>query len=298
MIAKTRLTFLFLLLWAFADRAEAQLVVPLPDTTKPVVRLTFNGQAASFLFDTGAGAHTLASWFVDAAGMAIDDSHGEELQARDSAGESVALRVLHGEIGRLPNGDSLFLESAIVADFPPMFEEEKVGGLINPQFLAGEDQAVVLDMRVPELRIEDLNDAIRRTGAQTLADNQVQVCVETDAPVPNLLYAIQVTTEDGKAWLGLDTGAGKTSISAGNPLVAGLELEAGGETMGVAGRPQPYSIAPDLQISFAGFRATVDAKVVEMTHGGCGSDGLLGRDALNQCALVLTRAALAFACNS
>lgn len=297
MIAQTRLGLFLPFLCAFAGRAEAQLVVPLPDTTKPVVQLTFNGQTASFLFDTGAGAHTLAGWFVDAVGMAIDDSLGEKLQARDSAGEPVALRVVHGEIGRLPNGDSLMLEAAIVADFPPMFQEEKVGGLINPQLLAGENQAVVLDMQVPELRIEDFNDAIRRTGAQPLANDQFQICIETDAPVPNLLYAVQVTAGNGEVWLGLDTGAGETSIAAGNPLVAGLELEAGGETMGVAGSPQSYSIARDLDISFAGSRTTVDAQVVEKTHGGCGLDGLLGRDALNPCALVLAQDALALACD-
>jgi hypothetical protein len=74
-------------------------------------------------------------------------------------------------------------------------------------------------------------------------------------------------------------------------------LERGGETMGIAGRPQSYSVARGLAVSFAGYRTIVDAQVVEAIHGGCGPDGLLGRDALARCALLFSRRAVAITCS-
>lgn len=297
-IAQTHLALLLLVLGSCADRDGRPVIVPLQSDPglELAVRLTFSRHTAWFGFDTGAGAHTLASWFVEAAGMAVDDSLLAGVRARDAAGEPVELRAVHGEIGWLPNGSSLVLESAIVADFPPEFEESEVGGLLNPQLLAGDGQAAVLDLRVPELRIEPFDDAVRRVGARVVADDQIKICSEADAPIPNLAFAVLVTARDEKGWLQLDTGAGETLIAAASPLVGGLPLEPGGETMGVAGSPQVYSVARNLMVWFAGSRATVDAHVVERTGGGCGPGGLLGRDALGRCALVLSRASLAITC--
>lgn len=295
----TQLALLVLIFGSCADRDGSPVLIPLQDDPglELATRLTFGDRTAWFMFDTGAGAHTLASWFVDAAGMVVDDSLVAGVRARDATGAPVELRAVHGEMGRLPDGSSLFLESAIVADFPPEFEQAEVGGLLNPQLLVGDGQAVVLDLRVPELRIEPFNDAVLRVGARPVPGDQVQVCSETDAPIRNQVYAVMVGAREEKAWLGLDTGAGRTSIVAGSPLIRGLQLEVGGETMGVAGRPQAYSVARNLPMSFAGSRATVDAQVVETTSGGCGSDGNLGRDALARCALVFGRESLAIICD-
>lgn len=101
---------------------------------------------------------------------------------------------------------------------------------------------------------------------------------------------------DAEGWLELDTGAGQTSISAQSPLVTGLQLEAGGATMGIGGQRQPYSIAREMTIANAGFRATVDPQIVETSPDGCGADGLLRRDALRSCVLVLGGVSIAIAC--
>lgn len=275
-----------------AARDETAFAIALDEL---VVRLTFNGQEASFLFDTGAGAHTLARWFVDAAGITTDSVAG--LRARDAVGELVELEAVHNASGLLANGRSLVLESAIVADFPPIFQEERVGGLLNPQLLAGEGQAVVLDLRVQEFRLQRFDDAVRLAGARILGPHELRVCREEDAPIANLAYAIAVTARDRTAWLQLDTGAGISSIRSGSGLVEGMRLEPGGEVMGVAGRSQGYLVAPSLPISFGGFDVSVDAQVVESNHGNCGPDGLLGRDALGGCALVLGQGSLAIGCS-
>ena len=93
----------------------------------------------------------------------------------------------------------------------------------------------MLDLRVPELRIEPFNDALRRVGVRPVPADQVQMCSDADAPIRNQVYAVLVMAGEEKAWLGLDTGASRTSIVVGSPLIRGLQLEPGGETMGVAG---------------------------------------------------------------
>ncbi len=189
---RSHLVLLVLILGSCVDRDGESVIIPLHDEPglELGVRLTFNGRTAWFGFDTGAGAHTLASWFVEAAGMAIDDSLVARVQARDAVGAPVELRAVHEELGQLPDGNSLFLESAIVTDFPPEFRQAEVGGLLNPQLLAGDGQAAVLDLRVPELRFEPFNDAVRRLGARTVANDQVQICREADAPIRNQVYAV------------------------------------------------------------------------------------------------------------
>ena len=136
-ISWTHIALLVLILGSCVDRDGKPLMIPLQDDPglELGVRLTFNNRTAWFMFDTGAGAHTLASWFVDAAGMAIDDSLVTGVQARDAVGAPVELRAVRGETGRLSDGNSLVLESAIVADFPPEFQQAEAGGLLNPQLL-------------------------------------------------------------------------------------------------------------------------------------------------------------------
>ncbi len=214
----------------------------------------------------------------------------------DVTGAPVEVRAMQRQVGWLPDGDSLVIESAVVAEFAPYFQQVKVGGLLSPQLLAGDGEAAVLDLRVPELRIEPFDDALHRVGASVLTDNQIRICTDTNTPLSNRTYAVLVTARGSEAWLELDTGAEHTSIIAESPLVSGVRLEPGGETMGVSGRLQGYSVARNLMISFGGAHATLDVQVVETTAGGCGSNGHLGRDALGRCALVLARESLGITC--
>ncbi|MGH7480519.1 MAG: hypothetical protein ACRELV_00060, partial [Longimicrobiales bacterium] len=153
-----------LLVFASCAPAPAPVVLPLQQDPTLAVRLTFDSASAWFMFDTGAGAHTLARWFVDRAGMELDDSAAAGVRARDAAGQPVDLRIIREQVGRLPDGSALVIGSAIVAEFPPQFEAWEMGGLLNPQLLAHDGQAAVLDLRVPEFRIEPFDDAVRRLG--------------------------------------------------------------------------------------------------------------------------------------
>jgi hypothetical protein len=56
-----------------------------------------------------------------------------------------------------------------------------------------------------------------------------------------------------------------------------------------------YDLARDLVLGFAGHTVMTSPHVVELTHGACGHDGLLGLDAVGRHALVLGRETVAFA---
>lgn len=263
------------------------------------VRLTFNGESAWFVFDTGAGAHTLARWFVDRAGLSLVEGPGGELSARDATGAPVELQIVRNQVGELGDGHRIHLAAAVVASFPPEFEKAEIGGLLNPQLLAQGEGAVVLDFRVPELRLEpSFSGAVRRLGARSLADAEVRECRSADAPVPNLVFAIRVRSGRENGWLMIDTGTNATTLIAASRLVESVDLGPGGATTGVAGVRQEHRTAAGLALAFAGHRAIVDAQVVEAEGTGCGPDGVLGLDALATCALVFDDETLAVACGA
>jgi hypothetical protein len=284
--------------------ASPQIVIPLsqgaalssPDSPGIGARLTFNGQTAWFVFDTGAGAHTLARWFVDAADLDVDSSM-VGLTARDATGNPVALTVVQDLVAELGNDRKLSVGTAVVANFPPMFQAAQIGGLLNPQLLARDGEAVVLDMRVPELRIESFDQAVHRLGAKILAREELDICISAAAAIPNLVFAVAVGVGDREGRLQLDTGADVTTINRGSQLIRDVALEPGGQTMGIAGQAGAYELARNLVLTFAGHSVTTDAQVVESTGRGCGQDGLLGLDAIGRCALVLGPDAMAFACS-
>jgi hypothetical protein len=282
-----------------------ELIIPLstgaalssPDSPGTGVEVNINGEPAWFVFDTGAGAHMFARWFVEAAELMIDASL-TDLSARDATGATVQIQVVHDVVGQLPDGATLPLGTVVVAQFPRLFELRKVGGLLNPQLLAQEATAVVLDLRVPELRMELFDRAVLRLGATILSEEgDLEVCVVTASPIPNKRFAIRVRSGEGEGWLQLDTGADATYVSRASRLIQGMALESGGTSVGVAGRPEAYDVARDLVLTFGGFSVTTAARVVERSGEGCGPDGLLGLDAVGRCALILGSEAVALACS-
>lgn len=266
------------------------------DLVSPAARLTINGRTAWFLFDTGAGVHVVASWFANAAGLEVDEGLAGKVHGRDATGKRVDFRGLKSLSARLDDGSTLVLPLALVADFPPEFEQQQVGGALSPQLLAGPGQAAALDLRVPELRVEPFSDAVRRLGARPLPRQRLRVCGSADDPIPNLVFAIPVEAGGGEGLLVLDTGAIATKLMAASPLVGRKRLQPGGLTWGVTGERQAYSLAPRHRLRFAGYRVRLNARVVDMAKDWCGADGLLGFDALRRCALVLGDRDVAIRC--
>jgi hypothetical protein len=258
-------------------------------------RLSFNGRSAWFIIDTGAGVHTFAHWFVEAAELPLDRPSGG-ISVRDATGTPVNLRMVRNLTGFLGGGAKLALPAVTVANFPPEFEEVGIGGLLNPQLLAPVDGAVVLDLRTSEIRIEPFDAAVHRLGARAVPANELRVCRSTAMDVPNLLFALLVRANGEEGWLHLDTGAMTTKLAAQSSLARDLVLHEGGKSMGIAGQLQEYRRVRDLTLAFGGHEAKIDADVAASTGEGCGPDGLLGLDAVGRCAIVMSPDQLALAC--
>jgi hypothetical protein len=266
------------------------------DFPNPAARLTINGRSAWFLFDTGAGVHVLASWYAAAAGLAVDQEVGPVVRGSDSTGRALKFRHVRNATARLDDGSLVILRQTAVSDFPPDFERSKIGGVISPQLLAGRGEAAALDLRIPELRIERFDDALRRLGARRLLRDQVRFCGSADAEIANLLYAVRVAVGQREGTLVLDTGAKVTAVRAKSGLARGLRRAPGGTTTGISGRPHAYSVARRSTVAFAGYRRTLDVRLTDAKAAACGSDGLLGVDAVGGCALVLGREDAAITC--
>ncbi len=268
------------------------------DFPNPATRLTINGQTAWFLIDTGAGVHVLASWFSAAARLEADTSLDETVRGADSTGRTVAFKGARGVTAQLDSNESLRLPFAAIADFPEDFERSKVGGILSPQLLASAGLSAALDLRVPELRFEPFDEAVGRLAAARIPRSRVQICGSLKDAVPNLVFAIPATSANGDGVLLLDSGATSTKLVARSPLIAGMKLEAGGETTGLSGERQTFSIARGLTLGFAEYQVAVDSQVAGMGDASCGADGLLGLDALRECAIVLGSRDVALACGT
>jgi hypothetical protein len=267
------------------------------DFPNPVVRMRIGNRPVWLLVDTGAGVHLLASWFVKAAGLPIDEALGKEVSGVDATGQEMAFRGVRNVRGLLDDGSTLELALAAVADFAPDFEKANVAGAISPQLLAGAGEAAAMDLRIPELRLEPFAAAVARLGARVVTGDGLEICGSRSGPVPNLLFAIPVKVGAASGSLLLDTGARVTKLHPGSALTRGLQVEAkAGTGTGVTGVAQSYGLARDVRIELPGRVATVDARVAERGREVCGREGLLGLDAIGSCALVLASDRIAIAC--
>lgn len=264
------------------------------DVPTPAARVTVAGRSAWFLFDTGAGIHTLASWFAKAAGLGTAELEG--MSGRDSTGRRLQYRVARAVRLSLDAGGEIALGDAAVADFPPFFEEHEVGGALSPQLLAPTGSAAVLDLRRPELRIEAFDAAISRIGAVELRRGPVlEICSER-APLPNRLFAVRVSVGGESASLILDSGAAHSKLNAASRAARRLPgpLEDGTST-GLNGVVDPVKVARRVRVSLGKHDGTADVRVGPLRNS-CGPDGILGLDVIRDCVFVLGEERVAYAC--
>jgi hypothetical protein len=275
-------------------RYESRLVTA--DFPNPATRLTIDGRSAWFLFDTGAGVHVVASWYANAAGLTIEERLDDTVHGRDSTGRPLRFRGVRAVTAQLDDTTPLTLAQAAVGDFPPEFERSQIGGVISPQLLAGPGEAAVLDLRIPELRLEPEGVALSRLGARWLPREQVRTCGSAGAAVPNLVYAVAATVAGRAGALVLDTGAKATTVRANSALARGLRRARGGHTTGLSGRGHAYSVARRTTVALAGGRHTIDVRIADVAASPCRADGLVGLDVLRACALVLAPEDVAIVC--
>ena len=191
-------------------RLEASQGDHRPMRASPIVEGRLAGVPALFVLDTGAGTHTLASWLAKKAGLKTQRT---ELKVRDAAGRSVDLSLVHG-VRVAINGLGVFtFPDAVVAEFPPFFEEEGIGGALSPQLLPPAGQAIV-DLPASRARLEGAAVATRaaRGLPLALAEHGMAGCTDLAAPLANFFFQVPVVVDGEDLLLTLDTGAGRTGI--------------------------------------------------------------------------------------
>ena len=263
----------------------------------PLLRATVRGQPVWFIVDTGASVNTLASWLVNAAHL---EPRQTTATATGSTGAEKTVRMIASEMIQLDGGRQLALREAIVVEFPPIFAEQRIGGLLSPQLLAPRHAAAVLDLRVPTLRFEPFKMAVTKLGRHRLSvSSSSRVCRNSESPFENRQYAASATAAGIVGTLLVDTGATSTLVAPGSRIAAALMDRASesGRTQGVGGDAQTTRIAPNVRFERGGTASTI-AVTIGGSAPSCGRDGLIGMDALRQCILVLGESAFAWSCQA
>jgi hypothetical protein len=264
--------------------------------SNPLLRGTIRGQTVWFIVDTGASVHTLASWLVKAAHIPTRNTGAT---ATGSTGSDSPLRVAHNQKIRLEHGKSVVrLREAIVVDLPPIFEQQRLGGLLSPQLLAASGTAAILDLRAPQLSFRSFDEAVREFAIQKRDSATSRVCSNQGSRFTNRLYAAPISIEGTNGLMLIDTGATSSLLQPESPLSKQLSgrASASGNAQGVGGEAKKMRKVPNVAIELGGAKA-----IVPISIGGsapsCGTDGLLGIDALRRCVLVLGQSSFAFTCH-
>lgn len=278
-------------------RLEASQGDHRPMRASPIVEGRLSGIPTLFVLDTGAGTHTLTSWLAKKAGLKMQRT---ELKVRDAAGRSLDLNMVHGVKVAISGLGAFTLQGAIVAEFPPFFEEEGIGGALSPQLLAPAGQAVVLDMLASRARLEDTAVAKRAARAlpQSLAERGIQGCADLAAPLANFLFQVPTVIDGDDLLLTLDTGAGRTGIheaSAAGPKLKPRAVPRQGAA--AVGGAHEASSVQGVVVKAGMAEATLEVDLVPATSGRtCRADGRLGMDVLKRCVLVVSRSDFAGGC--
>jgi predicted aspartyl protease len=261
----------------------------------PLLRATVNGQVVWFLMDTGASVHTLATWFVTAAHLA---THASDMTLVGSTGASAKARETGTFQLQMRDGTPFAIHDAVVVDFPAVFADQKIAGLLSPQLLAPEGQATVLNLQTPSIGFGPFSAAAAALGiTPTAATAGTHVCPGEDPSRTVRSYGVAVTVAGIPADMTADTGATSTAVASTRIQRAlAARAQANGEIQGVGGEAQKAKTVAGVTVVRAGVARKADIVLSGATGVSCGMDGLLGMDALRGCTLVLGKTTMAWSC--
>lgn len=251
----------------------------------PLLKATVRGQTAWFIIDTGAGVHTFASWLVSASHLRTFDTKSTVTGSTGAESEVKVVRDATLQLDR--RNDVIPLREAVVVDFPKIFAEQRIGGLISPQLLAPAGKATVVDLNVPRLTFSDPPAPSEKT----------RVCMNRDSQFTNRLYAAEVSVRDVKAEVLVDTGATSTVIRPSSTVAASLSdrISGNSKVQGVGGEVTTTVETQPLEIHLAGASRILTLSIAGSPQS-CGPDGVLGMDALRGCVLTLGESVFAWSC--
>jgi hypothetical protein len=115
-----------------------------------------------------------------------------------------------------------------------------------------------------------------------------QVCRSAESSLENRLYAASVRVNGIDGVMLVDSGATRTLAFPDSRIASELASSVSGtnRTQGVGGTVQTMRNVPGVRVARGSTTATINL-IIGGSASGCGSDGLVGMDALRQCVLVL-----------
>jgi hypothetical protein len=238
------------------------------------VRLGDEGEERAWLLvGTGVAIHTLADVLLPRLRVPTSVAqHAEDAGAPDE------VRLAHDVPLALAQGGELRLRAAALAPLPLGLAKLHVIGLLSPQLLAEDGEAVLIDPRASALAIGPADALVAESRARLVPSGDVRVCADVTGDglgghVPVRLYGLRAEAGGATGWMLVDSGAAVSRLREGGALAFGVA-------------PDANRVAEPVPVRFAGARRTVGARLGR-TPSGCGDDGALGADALVGCALVL-----------
>lgn len=187
---------------------------------------------------------------------------------------------------------------AEVADLPPYVKSHGVGGIVSPQLLVEQGQAVVVDLVNKQMRLRPKTmgwSEVGDIGAKMIAGGAVPPC-RTDA---GELLVVDAQIEGVPQKLAIDSGAGRTILnegSGGGAKAAAHDVLGRSVASGVRG-----GVATPLHggvpIAAGAWSTTVDMGIAPgERHAQCGHEGHIGVDVLAYCAIAIAADDLLVAC--
>ena len=259
----------------------------------PLLRATVKGQVVWFLVDTGASVHTLARWLVTSIHLGTHETKTTLLGSTGATSKAGAVDPVQLDTR---DGGALGVRDAVVADFPQVFADQHIGGLLSPQLLAPAGQAAILNLRTPSLSFAPFDGAVAALGLGPSAAMAGTHLCPSEGPPPGHSYGTSVTIAGIPADMTTDTGATSTLVASTRIARAlASRSEQNGEVQGVGGGAQAAKTVSGVTIVRGGAAKKVDV-ILGGTSAGCGADGLLGMDVLRGCTLVLGDKTMAWSC--
>lgn len=192
--------------------------------------------------------------------------------------------------------------AAEIADLPPHVKNHGVGGILSPQLLVEQGQAVVVDLVNKQMRLRPKTmgwSEVGDIGAKLTPSGQAHSCATEAAGAPGQLLVVDAQIEGVAQKLSLDTGASRTILLEGSPAAAKAAAH------DVLGR----SVAPGVRgnvatplhggvpITAGSWSTTVDMGIAPgEKHPQCGHEGHIGVDVLAYCALAIASDDVLVAC--
>lgn len=256
------------------------------ETNAAWIHVEVNGVKAKAILDTGAEANVIQAWFAEEAKMSTDAS--EQADVTDSSEKSLKASIVsvHAKV----EGWGDWGGPAILIPSIPMFEQARIGMIVNPLLLAKQGLFIRLDF--PAHMMAEV-EALSAPG-----DAELETCTSVSRLQSGTRIATHRAVTKVKVFgvwtrLHIDSGGRTTVLAAASDAAKkAAELPSSDETArGAIGTETVKVIASAVEIEAGG--ATMSVRGIRLSpssseRSSCQDEGLLGMDVVQHCVVELS----------